>query len=594
MSGSNQGEDGPDYDRPGSGRGGRRDDPRHDDPRRDQPAPWSRNRPGDVPPTRFDARADDYAQGGRDGGPRERDPYRSDRAAVRRPAGQRGSDGYDDRYDDRYDAGARFDRAAGRSRPAGRGAAGYGADRYGGRSGSREHAGDDHAGYDDAGYDHAGYNRDGGDGYEGDGYDRDDDRDGYGPDRYGSGGYPPPPTAEPDDPALPAGPPDGPPRPARSVARFVAGAIALVVLAVSVSGWSLLHHYNGRVRHIALAIPGKRPPEAARGVHNMLLVGSDTRAGTNGQFGQVDGQRSDTTMLAHLSPDGATTMLSFPRDLLVTIPAYTDSAGRAHPAQRSKLNAAFSYGGPSLLVRTIEALTNIRIDNYVQIDFVGFQTMTDALGGVTVCVKALPPSLKAQGFDNLNDKMSGWHGQVGLNMLNGQQALAFVRQRYGLPGSDLDRIRRQQQFIGAVFRESLSSSTLLNPSKVVHLLNAATSALTVDAGTSLTDLRVLALHLRAVDNGGVTFATVPANPGSAGGQSVLIVDRAGLAAQLHTLTGSTGSSGSSALPARATATGAVPMRLVAAQAPLGGAGAADEAAAASSPAMTPASGSCTY
>jgi LCP family protein required for cell wall assembly len=550
MSGSNQGEDDrPEYDRPGSGRGARRGDPR-----RDQPAPRGRGRPGPpLPPTRLDQHSDDFARGDGDG-------YapRSSRAGRGEP-----------RYDgDRYGG----DRYAG---------PGYRATPYGGGE-PRGGAGTRRSGADPYGADPDDPGRYDGDRYDGDRYDGDRyQSDPYAPDRSGGrGGYPPPPAADPV-----AG---APARPARSATRLLAGAIAIAVLGLSVSGWSLLQHYNGRVHHISLVVPGKRPPDAARGARNILLVGSDSRAGTSGQFGEVDGQRSDTTMLAHLSPDGATTMLSFPRDLWVTLPAYTDSSGRSHPAQKSKLNAAFSFGGPSLLVRTIESITNIRIDNYVQIDFVGFQAMTDALGGVTVCVKELPASLKAEGFDNLNDKMSGWHGHVGLNTLDGEQALAFVRQRYGLPGSDLDRIRRQQQFIGAIFRESLSSAVLMNPSKVVHLLNAATSALTVDQGTSLADLRVLALHLRAVDSGGVTFATVPANPGSAGGQSVLIIDQAGLATQLRRLTGS---SGSSALSDSANVGSVVPMRLAAAQAPLGASAAADETSAA---ATTPASGSCTY
>jgi len=471
-------------------------------------------------------------------------------------------------------------------------------------------------GYVDRGYVDRGYvdRSDRGDGradrgprdrYKGDRYEADRRRD-YRPrddrprdDRYRRDRYAPPagggaagpggrrPLGDPDDPVDPDGVAAAP-RPARSAGRAVAAVIALIVAAVSVSGWSLLHHYDGRVHHIDLRLTGKRPPAAARGARNILLVGSDSRAGTDGQFGQVDGQRSDTTMLAHISPGGATTMLSFPRDLWVTIPAYTDSAGRTHAAQKSKLNAAFSLGGPALLVRTLESLTNIRIDNYVQIDFVGFQAMTDAIGGVTVCVKELSPQLKAQGFNNLDDKMSGWHGHVGLNTLNGQQALAFVRQRYGLPSSDLDRIRRQQQFIGAVFRESLSSSVLLNPTKVVHLLNAATSALTVDQGTSLADLRVLALHLRAVDSGGVTFETVPASPGSAGGASVLLLDHAGLANELNKLDGS---STASASPRTDVGELGGRMRLVAASAPLGAVSAAGTEAAASA---TPISGSCTY
>ncbi|MEX5708644.1 LCP family protein [Parafrankia sp. FMc6] len=323
---------------------------------------------------------------------------------------------------------------------------------------------------------------------------------------------------------LPAEEPRRPVSGVRRTVTLVAAIVSVAVLVVATSGWAVLRHYDGKVNHIELTFSDSaaRPSAAGGGTQNILLVGSDTRAGTGGEFGQTEGQRSDTTILAHLDADGSTTLVSFPRDLWVQIPGYTGSDGTQHDAQKSKLNAAFAYGGPSLLVRTIETLTNIRIDHYLEIDFLGFQAMTDALGGVTVCVKELTPELKAQGFDNLNDRYSGWHGQVGNNTLTGEQALAFVRQRYGLPGSDLDRIHRQQQFLGAVFREVASTGTLLNPRKLLDVVDAATSALTLDDHTSLTDLRLLAVRMQGISTGGVTFATVPATPSQAGGQSVLV------------------------------------------------------------------------
>ncbi|WP_308301442.1 LCP family protein [Frankia sp. AiPa1] len=325
----------------------------------------------------------------------------------------------------------------------------------------------------------------------------------------------------PDEPE-PAARPGG----VRRTVTALAAVVAAVVLILATTGWAVLRHYDGRVNHIPLTFGSgvDRPSPAGGGTQNILLVGSDSRAGTNGAFGEAEGQRSDTTILAHLDANGSTTLISFPRDLWVTIPTYTDSRGTRHTAQRSKLNAAFSYGGPSLLVSTIETLTGIRVNHYVQIDFVGFQGMTDALGGVTVCVKELPASLKAQGFDNVHDHYSGWSGQVGENRLNGAQALAFVRQRYGLPESDLDRIRRQQQFLGVIFKRIASTDTLFNPSRLINVVDAATSALTLDDGTSLADLRLLALRMQSIGSGGVQFATVPATAGSRAGQSVLVPD----------------------------------------------------------------------
>ncbi|ONH30967.1 LCP family protein [Pseudofrankia asymbiotica] len=325
---------------------------------------------------------------------------------------------------------------------------------------------------------------------------------------------------------------------ARRAVTAVAALCSLAVLVLACTGWGVIRHYDGKVAHVDLRLDAAdRPAAAGRGTQNILLVGSDSRAGTGGEFGEVDGQRSDTTILAHVDRDGSTTLVSFPRDLWVTIPTYTGSNGTTHKAQDSKLNAAFSLGGPALLVRTLEGLTGIRIDHYVQVDFSGFQAITDALGGVTVCVKELPDSLRARGFDNLHDKMSGWSGQVGENRLDGVSALAFVRQRYGLPEGDLDRIRRQQQFLGAVFHRLTAASTLANPVRIRGVLNAATSALTLDTTTSLVDLEPLALRMQGIagGGGGLTFATVPAAAGTRAGQSVLLVDPAKIDAFLAPL-----------------------------------------------------------
>ncbi|WP_232425313.1 LCP family protein [Pseudofrankia inefficax] len=370
----------------------------------------------------------------------------------------------------------------------------------------------------------------------------------------------------------------------------VAALCSLGVLLLAACGWGVVRHYNGRVHHVDLSLAAAGRPAAARGgTENILLVGSDSRAGLGGQFGEVEGQRSDTTILAHLDRDGSTTMVSFPRDLWVTIPSY-QSGGVTHAEQRSKLNSAFSLGGPALLVRTIEGLTGLRVDHYVQVDFGGFQAITDALGGVTVCVKELPASLRARGFDNLHDRMSGWSGQVGANRLDGAQALAFVRQRYGLPEGDLDRIRRQQQFLSVVFHAMTAPSTLANPVRVRDVLDATTSALTVDRGTSLTDLEPLALRMRTLTGGGSGFETVPATPATRAGQSVLLVDPAKLAAFLAPLRpAATAAPGG--LQPRAAASTSVTRAARPAALPAGGA-----PAAATQPATGQSSGgsSCTY
>jgi LCP family protein required for cell wall assembly len=331
--------------------------------------------------------------------------------------------------------------------------------------------------------------------------------------------------AEPDEPPDGIGPapwpdyPDGdepPIRRGRSLAARLLGVLAALVSAtimiVSVSGYVFYHQLDGRVTRIHLNLGGAlggsssdgRPAGAPAGTENFLLVGSDSRAGTGSEYqssGAVTGERSDTTMLAHLDANGTTTLVSFPRDTVVNIPGHG----------RDKLNAAISIGGPQLLIQTLEKLTDIRIDHFVSIDLAGFKAMTDAIGGVTVCVAPLPGGSTS----NLHDVYSRWSGHVGANTLDGEQALSFVRQRYGLPGGDFDRIRRQQQFISAVFHKASSTGVLTSPTRLDALLNAAASALTVDEGTSVDDLRKLATRMRGMDPASISFETIPVHPPTA-------------------------------------------------------------------------------
>ncbi|WP_163554232.1 LCP family protein [Candidatus Frankia alpina] len=292
--------------------------------------------------------------------------------------------------------------------------------------------------------------------------------------------------------------------------------ISCCVLLVTVGGWAAYSFINGKVNRIDLGL-GSDGSSSGVGVANYLLVGTDSRAGTGGEYGDVAGQRSDTTILAHLGKDGATTMISFPRDMYVTIPEYTDTAGKHHAAAKDKFNAAISSGGPSLLVKTIESLTNMQVDHYISMDLQGFKQITDAIGGVEVCIK--PSNAPPQHFQddngryrvstNTNDPMSGFHGGPGTIQVNGDQALAFVRQRHGLPAGDTDRISRQQQFIGAMFHKIMNGDTLTNPIKAERLVSTAAGTLTLDEHTSIADLRSLATRIKGLTSGGIRMQTVP-------------------------------------------------------------------------------------
>ena len=314
------------------------------------------------------------------------------------------------------------------------------------------------------------------------------------------------------------------------VLSWVALTMSVVVLATSGVFYLLLNHYTGQITHlpgVIGALPGHRsPPKAPRNAANYLLVGSDSRAGDSGNGTQgtgasfVTGQRSDTVILVHLFGNSDKAQLvSFPRDSYVEIPAYTDpKTHQVVASHHNKLNSAFAEGGPALLIATVEQLTDVRVDHFLQIDFAGFKGMVNKLGGVDVCL-----TKPAKDIFSRIDLSAGQHH------IDGDVALSFVRQRHGLPNGDIDRITRQQQFIGALVRKVVSAQTLLNPFKLNGFLDVATSSLSVDAGLTAGNLRDLALRLRSFNAGGVVFTTVPiADIGGyrTGAGSVVLLDEA--------------------------------------------------------------------
>ena len=380
----------------------------------------------------------------------------------------------------------------------------------------------------------------------------------------------PPPSPEP--PRFDEQPPAPPPRrtPWLTALAWIAGAMATLILVTSVGGYVLYRYYNGRIGHVQLVLQHPRPPDAPAGSTNYLLVGVDSRVGTGNEYQNTDngvdpqlGENADTTILAHLDRDGSTTLLSFPRDMYVTIPSFRHSSGVVTPAHRAKINSAVGEGGPGLLVDTIHALTHIAINHYVEIDLAGFRALDSAVGGVNVCLKVSPyrdvqyEHGEVVGVStNLSDTFTRFKGKPQLNHLNAQMALAFVRQRHGLPGGDLDRIKRQQVFLGALFRKATSTGVLLNPGRVVSLLNSLSSAVTFGKGsgidTSVWDLARLSSRMKGLDPAKIHFETVATReptaadgafqdqnhewemPGPNGG-SVLMYDQAALDRQLAPL-----------------------------------------------------------
>jgi LCP family protein required for cell wall assembly len=315
------------------------------------------------------------------------------------------------------------------------------------------------------------------------------------------------------------------------VLKWLAGGLAVLILVTAGGLWWAFQHYDAQIGRVS--IPGlkgvTKPAKATNGGETFLLVGSDDREGANAEgTGFVAGERSDTVILIHLfGTSQKVELVSFPRDSWVEIPSYTDpKSGRTRPAHHDKLNASFSQGGPALLIATLEHLTDMRVDHYLRVDFVGFKRMVNEVGGVDVCLTS-----------RAVDHFSGINLSAGHHHISGDVALAFVRQRHGLAQGDIDRIARQQQFIGSLANKVLSKGTLLDPFKLTGFLDAATSSLKVDDALTSGDLKKLALRLRHFRSKEVQFTTVPTSQINArrDGQSVVLLDDAKVAAMFEAL-----------------------------------------------------------
>ncbi len=316
---------------------------------------------------------------------------------------------------------------------------------------------------------------------------------------------------------------------------WVGAVLGILLVAAGGVGAYQYKKLSGNITRVDALAPGDRSiRDAARQLdaENYLLIGSDTRSGANGEYGTVSGARSDTTILAHLSPKrDKAVLISFPRDSWVSLPACPKTGGGTEAAHDGQFNQAFTVGGPACTVLAVQKLTGVKINHYVQVDFSGFKTMVDALDGVSIC--STTP---------LRDDESGLRLPAGTSVLKGEQALAFVRARYGIgDGSDLGRIQRQQRFLGAMVRSATSTRLLVNPVALTKFLTAATKSLTLDRQTSFGDLKQLASQLHGLDPKKVSFLTAPianpaytppgfpAPPPGQGGSRVLLDDVAGRA-----------------------------------------------------------------
>lgn len=258
------------------------------------------------------------------------------------------------------------------------------------------------------------------------------------------------------------------------------GATLLVLVLVLVLGWGagLGVWSNSRIEHVDALSGAENTPGTT-----YLIAGSDRREGAAVSEDGTLGARADTMMLLHKTPGGESYLVSLPRDTLVDIPGYG----------KYKLNAAFSFGGAELLVKTVEEFSGLTVDHYVEVGFDGVSEVVDSVDHVNLCID-----------QDVDDEKSGLRMTEGCHDVGGEQALAFVRARYFDPTADIGRQQRQQQFVGALMARATSPAVLLNPFAQVRLAGAGSDALLTSDGTGIVDVGRMALTARSAMNSGST------------------------------------------------------------------------------------------
>lgn len=311
-------------------------------------------------------------------------------------------------------------------------------------------------------------------------------------------------------------------RPIRIITSLSVGVVLFAALA-----WVGLGQISGSLNRIDVFGGLKSRPEKATSALNYLLVGSDTRVGLTkkqskllrvGSTKTAEGARSDTMLLVHISKArDKVTIISIPRDSLVTIPAHIGLDGKSQiPERKSKINAAFTWGGAPLLIQTLESETNLKIDHYVEIGFAAFANVVDAIGGIDVCTKR-----------DINDPKSYLILSAGVHTLSGVESLKYVRTRDFDGMGDLGRMQRQQQFISAILQKVTSTGVLLNPIKLTNFFNAVMATVQTDSELNKNDLITLAKQMRNLSASKVRTLTIPlsnTNGRVAGLGSVVIWD----------------------------------------------------------------------
>jgi LCP family protein required for cell wall assembly len=318
--------------------------------------------------------------------------------------------------------------------------------------------------------------------------------------------------------------------------RILAAILSFSILAASGYAWASYQNFTSGLTRID-GVPGSKLADKDGAALNILLIGDDHRPAHASQqlLAQLGTQQdggginTDTMLLLHLpAHGGAPTAISFPRDSWVDIPGY--GKGKLNSAfSRGAANGGGDAGGIRLLINVLQNMTGLTVDHFVRVSLLGFYDIAQALGPVQVCLNHAA-----------RDSYSGVNLPAGVSTLNAKQALAFVRQRHGLPRGDLDREVRQQYFLSAELHKVVSAGTLLNPAKQQQLLSAVSSAMQTDTGLDLLDL---ATRVQGVSPDKVTFATIPITgtptikDANGNDVSIVAVDFAALPAFIAKITG---------------------------------------------------------
>ncbi|MFE3461155.1 LCP family protein [Nocardiopsis aegyptia] len=303
-----------------------------------------------------------------------------------------------------------------------------------------------------------------------------------------------------------------------STGQWVACVATALAIIASLGGYTWYQGIVGNITTAQVDTDQWDRPTSVEGVMNILIIGSDVRSGENAEYGDAEGERPDTMLIASVNVDsGAATLVNLPRDLVVDLPGCEPSEGyEGMSAQSGMLNSAMTFGGVGCQWSTVEQVTGVHLDHFVMMDFGGFKDIVDAIGGVEMCVP-----------QPIEDPKAHLTLDAGLQTLNGEDSLGYVRSRYGQgDGSDLSRIERQQEFMGAMLRQVLSSDVMASPVTVTNFLGAVTDSITTDEDLTIDTMADIAISMREVDLERVQFVTVPNGQHPADPNRIIMSDAA--------------------------------------------------------------------